>query len=409
MKQEDSLLFCQSNISEVLRNIEAKMYLEIDELKADYLLKADTDELVQYFVENYKLDVPVLQDTLIETEQSETEIDDRDNPRRHIINRGKSFIEKATLIRFYLPFIGNSSVFYYRPSQCNYNPPRASVVGDELLFNFIILKDEGTQVKSLFDSQVNAISQYLNLAKTEIGPFNSAIHIKALHRINLRRDKLSKDEAIVNSMGYPLRNRPGAPKTYSVPLKKINLALPLSKKDAPLPREPELEMAHYNQILSIISNMVAVMEYSPKAFKGMEEENLRQHFLVQLNAQYEGQATGETFNFEGKTDILVRVKGKNVFIAECKFWHGPDSLSKAIDQILNYSSWRDTKTAILIFNRTKQLSSVLPAILKVVKDHPNYLRQLPYGCETGYRFAIHHRDDKEREIILSVIAFEVPS
>jgi hypothetical protein len=28
------------------------------------------------------------------------------------------------------------------------------------------------------------------------------------------------------------------------------------------------------------------------------------HFLVQLNGQYEGQATGETFNFEGKTDMI---------------------------------------------------------------------------------------------------------
>ena len=50
--------------------------------------------------------------------------------------------------------------------------------------------------------------------------------------------------------------------------------------------------------------MVAVMEWSPRAFVGMGEEDLRQHFLVQLNGAYEGQATGETFNFEGKTDIL---------------------------------------------------------------------------------------------------------
>jgi len=45
----------------------------------------------------------------------------------------------------------------------------------------------------------------------------------------------------------------------------------------------------------------------------MDEESIRQHFLVQLNGQYEGQATGETFNFEGKTDILVRSEGKKHF------------------------------------------------------------------------------------------------
>jgi hypothetical protein len=42
-------------------------------------------------------------------------------------------------------------------------------------------------------------------------------------------------------------------------------------------------MSEYEEILRIISNMVAVMERSPKAFRTMEEEDLRQHFLVQLN------------------------------------------------------------------------------------------------------------------------------
>jgi hypothetical protein len=47
----------------------------------------------------------------------------------------------------------------------------------------------------------------------------------------------------------------------------------------------------------------------------MGEEDLRSHFLVQLNGVFQGQATGETFNFQGKTDILIRVEGRNVFMA----------------------------------------------------------------------------------------------
>lgn len=90
--------------------------------------------------------------------------------------------------------------------------------------------------------------------------------------------------------------------------------------------EPTLTMDEYEHILSVISNMV--MERRASAFRTMGEEDLRQHFLVQLNGQYEGQATGETFNYEGKTDILIRADGKNIFIAECKFWTGPAGLYK---------------------------------------------------------------------------------
>jgi len=104
----------------------------------------------------------------------------------------------------------------------------------------------------------------------------------------------------------------------------------------------------------------------------MEEEDLRTHFLVQLNGQYEGQATGETFNAEGKVDILVRVDGKNIFIAECKFWDGPDSLTKALNQVLGYATWRDTKLALLIFNRDREFSYVLSKIPEVMTQHPNW-------------------------------------
>ena len=51
----------------------------------------------------------------------------------------------------------------------------------------------------------------------------------------------------------------------------------------------------YEHILSVISSMVDVIERSPRAFKDMHEPDLRQHFLVQLNGQYGGYATGETF------------------------------------------------------------------------------------------------------------------
>jgi len=206
-----------------------------------------------------------------------------------------------------------------------------------------------------------------------------------------------------------VRRREGAPETYAVPTvrRKVPAARPPVAGGARKP-EPTLTMEEYEHILSVVSNMVVVMERSPQAFAGMKEEDLRQHFLVQLNGQYEGQATGETFNFEGKTDILIRVEGRNIFIAECKFWDGPESLNQAIEQILKYASWRDTKTAILIFNRKKNLSSILGKIGDVVKAQSNYLRTVNVA-ETRFRFVLHHRDDKERELILTILVFEVPA
>ncbi|HLO85264.1 MAG TPA: HEAT repeat domain-containing protein, partial [Nostocaceae cyanobacterium] len=165
----------------------------------------------------------------------------------------------------------------------------------------------------------------------------------------------------------------------------------------------------YEEILSILSNMSLVMERDTATFSKIGEEALRQHFLVQLNGRYKGQATGETFNSHGKTDILIRVDGKNIFIAECKFWGGSKLFQDTINQLLGYATWRDTKLAILIFNRNKNFSVVLEQIPPEVSKHPNFIRQLPYESETGFRFIIHHPDDKQRELILTVLAFDIPS
>src|SRR5580698_7522141 len=98
---------------------------------------------------------------------------------------------------------------------------------------------------------------------------------------------------------------------------------------------------------------------------------MRSHFLVQLNGAFEGQATGETFNFQGKTDILIRVDGRNIFIAECKFWKGEKSFLETLDQLLSYLSWRDSKAAVLVFNRNVNFTAVLDKITVTTPTHKN--------------------------------------
>jgi hypothetical protein len=177
----------------------------------------------------------------------------------------------------------------------------------------------------------------------------------------------------------------------------------------PYAPEPALDSADYEHILTVMSNMAHVMERSPSAFGAMGEEDLRTHFLVQLNGHYEGQATGETFNYQGKTDILIRHQGKNIFIAECKYWSGPKKLTETVDQLLGYTSWRDTKTAIVVFNRKKNLSAVLEAIPETMSKHSNFKRVVRRQSETEFGYVFGHLDDPNRELTLTVLVFDVPS
>ena len=104
----------------------------------------------------------------------------------------------------------------------------------------------------------------------------------------------------------------------------------------------------YSKILACIHSIGKMFERLPSTYAGKDEEALRDHILVSLQSIVSGSATGETFNKRGKTDILVRSVDKNEFVGECKFWHGQAGFLETISQLLNYLSWRDNKTAVII-------------------------------------------------------------
>jgi hypothetical protein len=260
-----------------------------------------------------------------------------------------------------------------------------------------------------FHADLANLKRHLLIINEAITTYTRLLRDNARDQILARRNHVLAIRGLVPFLGYPLRVRPDAPSTYVVPIARRRLAAALESSSAPFAPESALAADAYDHILSVMSNMVAVMERSPRAFKDLKEEDIRTHFLVQLNGHYDGQATGETFNFDGKTDILIRVDGKVIFIAECKFWNGERALTETIDQILGYLSWRDTKAAIALFNRRKNFSATLSQIPGIVRKHANYRRDVPFASETASRYVLHHRDDPNRELILTVLAFEVPA
>ncbi len=410
MRGSKDILFSEYDLGAVVKNQERRMFEEIAGIDGNRLLRTNLEDLSDYFEHKYRIDVPQLKEEETQVDQSENQVDVSKDPNRFFLDRNQPFYMTGTAITFFIPFEGDSELFKCRPSSFTLNPPRARIRENEIAFIYVRTDHDATKVKSDFDRDLAEVRKWLEWITKDMGPFNTAVRGKARQRLEQRREKLLKDQGMAASLGFPLRKKEDAPQTYIAPTvrRKMTPVMPPESSQAFTP-EPTLDMQEYEHILSVISNMVMVMERSPRAFRKMGEEDLRQHFLVQLNGQYEGQASGETFNFEGKTDILIRAQDKNIFIAECKFWKGPQSLKDAVDQLLRYTAWRDTKTALLIFNRDRTFSTVLAEIPEVVKTHPNFKRELSYPSESGFRFIVHHRDDINRDLTLTILAFEVPA
>lgn len=409
MARED-YLFTGPDWNSVDRHQRQQMATEIERVDADRLLNTAVEDLALYFPAKHEITVPVLDVDNIVVDQREKQIDVSRDQMRMIRDRSRPFYITGTEIEIEVPFTGEAEAFKIQPNPYTLNPPRATIRGSAVSFSIVGTNLEANQVKSQIDRTVSEIQSYLTNLQANVAGLNSQLLGEARAAIEARRAKLLENRNMVAALGFKMKERQNAPKTFVAPevRRKLSPVMP-SASAVPYKPEPALAMTDYEHILGVMQSMTQVMELSPSAFHDVNEESLRSHFLVQLNGHYQGQATGETFNYEGKTDILIRSEGRNIFIAECKFWSGPKNLIETIDQLLGYSSWRDTKTAVVLFNRNRDFSKVLAVIPETVCQHPQFKRELQGSSETNFRYLFANSDDRNRELYLTVMAFDVPT
>lgn len=382
---------------------------EIESQNSNYILNVNENDYIQYIYDKYFIKPIILLDEEISIlEQKEIDIELARDQRWSIYNNTSHFI-KGLSITFEVPFEGEEDLFRFRASIRSFNTPIGEINKNNLLLTYEGSNMKETELKQELERDLNSIKQHIFYANTDIEPFNKGLRNLIASIFSSRKNKLLKDMNLVSSLGIPLKKNMEIANTYVVPTNKkiINASKPVIKESKFKP-EPALDMNTYNDIIEMLHNMVLVMERCPESFSKMDEESLRQHFLVQLNSVYEGKATGETFNSNGKTDILIREDGKNVFIGECKFWRGDQVFLDTIDQLLGYLCWRDTKAAILIFNRNKDFSSVLSKIEELSIKHKNFKKFICKQNETQFRYIYTQPNDINREVTLTIMAFDIP-
>ena len=79
-----------------------------------------------------------------------------------------------------------------------------------------------------------------------------------------------------------------------------------------------------------------------------------------------------------------------------------------IDQLLSYLCWLVTKAAVVVFNRNAGFSAVLAKIAEATPKHPLCKRELRKPDESAFRYVFGNPGDPNREITLTVMAFDIP-
>lgn len=372
------------------------MFAEIAGWNADELLGASETEVAEYLADRHS------------TEQVELHREDRwaDEPEEITITFEGTFgthVAPGTRVRFHVPFSGDRLLLFLTPSQYSFNYPVAGVGTNELVVVYEERNLDASMLATRLTETLDLIEQWLVWGHGQVERHNASLFDSALGQIRERKARILKDRDEIASLGVPVKRRSDAP-AVAVPLQRRR-----PKLDRPQPSgsteyrpEPALNQTDFDLAVLTLAAACRQLERSPTTTLKLDEEERRDLLLVSLNGQFEGQAGGEVFNGAGKTDILLRVEDRNVFIVECKIWTGAAALSKAIDQLVGYLVWRDTKAVLVVFIERKHATDAIEKAVAAVVEHERCIRQIASDREDCYEFVLV-ADDEKREIHLTLL------
>ncbi len=282
------LLFCTHDLSQSLRSTADEIRREVESLPPDRLLNTAPDDLKNYLASKYRVGPICLLRDQWYADHHETQVDVRYDSNRWIDDKSRPFMVPGERVEVRVPFEGDAELFYAQPDTSTSNPPRALIEKNELVLRYDSPADAPCDVRPMIDRTLADIDQYLGWQRSMIDVHNNGLSVIAEQAIQQRRERLLAQSQRAASLGIPVKRREDAPKTYAIPTarKKAIPTLPPASA-APFTPEPAWAMEQYEQALKIMQDMTLVMERSPDAFKTMDEEALRQHFLVQLNGGVE--------------------------------------------------------------------------------------------------------------------------
>lgn len=400
-------IFGEAELSTFLDSRLQSLMQEVREENKNKLLNYDEIKYIDYLSSKYTVDVLEIKWDDVKTTSHEKMINAEKFPRDFDVYPGKAYSKQ--IITYHFPIIGDKTLLRLNPSSFLNWTTEVSASSDSITFDIVNWRDDSEEIRREADNKISHIRSQSEEVIEKVSQWNTALMDKARQIVVSRKQELLKQENLLKSLGVPIKRSESTPDTFSVPgIKKKPIIYKPETSTEPFAPEPALDPSIYKAILKICFEMGVEMERHPSVYFQKDEETLRDHFLMQLSPHFSS-VTAETFNKQGKTDILIRHEGKNVFVAECKFWSGLKGFLGTINQLLSYLTWRDSKAAILVFIQNKEVGPVLKQIEEKISEHLSFVKASPKRADGWFEFRFHLLDDQSRGVDIAVLCFHFPT
>lgn len=400
--------FNEEPVSSFFRRRTEELARTVGQEDNDALLSMDEAQYIDCLVARFRVDPLVLEwDQKWQRAREEKLEGERFPGSTYNVERMKGQRFRVQVIAICIPYSGEPDLLRCRPSSSSPYAPTVTLEQGCLCFEVRDYAGREADTKAEADRNIRVIEERAATLARDVAGFNCSLTQEASRIVKDRKQELLRRRKTLALLGFPIQKRDDVPEAFAVPIHRKPLRVKPTPATAEPRPEPFLGEADYQAILEIIHDMGVSMERLPSIYLGKGEESLRDLFLMVLSIHFES-ATGETFNRNGHTDILIRHQNSNVFVAECKVWDGMAKFHDAIDQLLKYLTWRDSKSAIVLFVTRQNLDPVLRKIRAETECHPCFVRQYDPVGEAWFKFEFHFPQDETRTVQTSVLCFHVP-
>lgn len=406
-----NMLFCEEDLDRQLANCKRRVGETVTDIPKDQFLISTDEDLLNHLLPELAVEPLVLHKDSISMNQHEAEIDVSRDLERYLskAERRRPYYVPGIRLEIDIPFTGAEWIFRFRTNPYILTHPCADILSGYLRLTISQPQEANTNsFKEKYEHEIHLIDTWIEAAHNQVEAYNRSLHKDILNAARARRERLNKHEDIAALLDIPIAAKAGAPSINSI---KVEVKQPMSLPTPPisgLKPEPGIADKVYEQILRFIRHQGRTFERTPKTYSVHGEEGLRDIVLGQLNGQFEGDAVGEAFRGKGKTDICIEQEDRAAFVGECKIWTGPKDAKLALDQLMGYLTWRDSKAALIIFNtKNKDFSKVLEALPNAVREHDLSLKALDCSEQGEWRVLMRSAEDEGRRVTVHIFAFDL--
>lgn len=378
---------------------------EIENKGKEYILGVEEDVYIKYLINKFTLE-PIAIDfesEIVEIPQVSKQL---------VVSRFHEETYQKDVYKFTISyhFSGSPVLFQIQPS--SYSLTTTDIYINEqtnsVSFSFKLYNkdpEEFNRAKKEYYSRA-----FTNLGNTNVFAknWNDSLSITVNSCFQAQKSKYQQENDFFTAINVKVNKNTTS--IFTAPtIKKKVIPQPTLSKNKEISSEPMMAKEMYDDILKVIYELGKSMEKKPSTYKDKDEEGLRDQFLLILETRYDSTtATGETFNRGGKTDIILKYSkdNSNLFVAECKIWHGETEFLNAISQLFDkYLTWRDSKVALIVFVKNKEFTNVLHAIKTSIKKHPYYVKDNGSRGESSFSYIFHLQQDNNKLVYFEVISF----